>query len=216
MPTPFHKDVTTPEALASSINTDHHVLRWFTLLAVQPAIQAREAKDPPTLLLYASLRKIVTEQYVLYAGLWAGLLTVLYLRQYHYLWLSLLFIPPLFSFHGRLRKCVQTIGMGIVSKDFDDATLRRKTLYQISEFYGRQYRMPSIVDTIFIWDNMTRLLVIAMIILSGSMIPLIIKIYRVNFILTFLTLTGAGYLIFMTIHTFIIYKQLQRPLPKPA
>ena len=205
----FHKEVTTPEALASSIDTDQHVLRWFTLFIVQPAVQARGMDNPTTQKLYAALKGIVTQQFFLYLFLEGAFVVIVFLKLYPYFWLGALFIFPGLFLHARLKKCVREISLPIVLTDFDNSTLRQKTLYQISEFYSRQYHFPSLVDNIFKWDNATRIIVIAAAILSGQMIPLIINIYRVNFVLTFLGLHAAGYLIFATIHTLIIYKHLQ-------
>lgn len=174
-------------------------------------MRARGDKHPELKPRYAALKQILASQYILYLALWGGLFTTLYLGLYNYLWLDLLLIVPLFYLHLQLKNCVRTIGMDIILKDFNDDALRQKTLYQISEFYSRQYQVPSLVDNIFLWDNATRMIVIAAAILAGQMIPLIMKIYRINFIFTFLCLLAGCYLIFTTIHTFIIYKHLQKP-----
>lgn len=210
----FHKEVTSPEALASSIDTDQHVLRWFTLLVVQPAIRQRASQDPKLQPLYSSLRITVTVQYLLYLLLAGAFFMIVYLNHYLYLWLILLFVIPALYLHQRLKHCIQKIGLDIVQKDFEPSVLRQKTLYQISEFYSQQYRIPSIVDNIFTWDNTTRIIVIACAILAGQVIPLIIKVYRVNFVPTFLCLLAICYLIFTMVHTFIIYKYLQTSPPK--
>ena len=210
MPISFHKQVTTPEALASSIDIDHHVRRWFTLLVVQPAFRNGRDKTPQIQSLYAALRKIVTGQCFLYTLLWGNIGAGMYSGHNQIVGLGLLFTLPLFYLDLQLKKCVRKISMAALLKDFADADLRQKTLYQISEFYSRQHCFPSIVDNIFTWDNMTRMIVIAITILAAPIIPLIIKVYRVNFILTFLSLLALCYLIFATIHTFRIYRYLQQ------
>ena len=212
----FHKEVTTPEALANSIETDQHVLRWFTLLVVQPSLRARFDQDPQTQRLYQILKQVVVAQYLLYLFVGGSFFILMYLGHYPYLWLGLLLIFPALYLHQRLKYCVRGIGMAIVQRDFDPSLLRQKTLYQISEFYSRKYQIPSIVDNIFAWDNTTRVLVIAGAILAGQMIPFIVKVYRVHFVLTFLAIIVTSYFVFNLINTFIIYKYLQSRLPAPG
>ena len=209
----FHKEVTTPEALASSIDTDQHVLRWFTLLVVQPALRAREIQNPKTKILYKLLKKIVISQYLLYLLVATTFFILLIFQHYSYLNLGFLFIIPALYLHQRLKQCVKEIGMEVVSKDFGPSVLRQKTLYQISEHYSRAYGIPSIVDNIFTWDNTTRIIVIAGAILAGEMVPLLIKVYRVNFVLTFLIIITGCYFLFTLFNTFIIYKYLQTQPP---
>ena len=213
----FHKEVTTPEALASSIDTDQHVLRWFTLLVVQPTLRARAIQDPKTKTLYLLLKKIVVSQYLLYLLVTATLFILFTSGHYPYLSLGLLFIIPALYLHQKLKQCVKEISMEVVNKDFEPSVLRQKTLYQISEHYSRAYSIPSIVDNIFTWDNTTRIIVIAGAILAGEMVPLLIKVYRVNFVLTFLIIITACYFLFTLFNTFIIYKYLQtQPTAKTA
>jgi hypothetical protein len=209
----FHKEVTTPEALASSIEIDHHVLRWFSLLIVQPAIRVRQIHRPKMVGSYRMLKVLIIAQYVWHLAVGGSLFILLYLRNYSGLWWMLTLIVPAILLQQALKKCAQEIGMDIVGQDFDPAGLRQKTLYQISEFYSRKYGVPSIVDNIFVWDNTSRLVVIGGAIFAGELAQMVIKVYRISFVLTFLTIIAAAYFIFSFLHTFILYKNLRISLP---
>ena len=209
MPFSFHKEITTPEALASSIDTDQHVLRWFTLLVVQPAVRAREMKEPHIQCLYVILKRVILSQYLLYLFIAGGALALIYLQHYSYLGWGLFFIVPTIYLHQRLKQCVREIGMDLVHKDFEPKILCQKTLYQICEFYSQQYHIPSLVDNIFQWDNTTRNILIVSAVLSIQMISLLLRIHQVNFVLTLISLLGICYFIFMFINAFVLYRYLR-------
>lgn len=205
LPTQF---VTTPEALASSIETDKHVLQWFTYLIVQPSIQSRFRDEPPIQKLYRDLKKIVILQHVLYLSLLAAFFLIIYTKQYFYLLGILVLIYPYVKLHIALKNCVRDISMSMILKDFEDSALRQKTLYQISEFYSRQCHIPSLVDQIFAWNNIWRIVLITGFIMNiFVMLAFSLKLLVGYLILVYIV--TSCYFVFAIIRTFIIAYHLR-------
>ena len=62
MAIPFHKAVSSLEAIASSIDTDEQVFRWFNFLVTRPAISEHLTDVNHAATLYPRLRKILCLQ----------------------------------------------------------------------------------------------------------------------------------------------------------
>ena len=177
MPVSFHKNVSSIEAIASSIETDEQVYRWFTFLIVQPALKANLLKEENAGELYAQFKKAALLQRTLYSFLLLCLCIIVFSKKFVYLGAGILFIYPLIKIHLKKKDCVVKISTLLLKHDFDMAELCQKTLYQLGEIYSRKYNIPSLVDTIYALDNVSRKAIIFAFIFTAFIYPL--KVWQI-------------------------------------
>lgn len=201
-----HKFVSTPEALASSIDTDQHVLRWFTYLVAQHSVQSRFRNEPAVRKFYHNFKKAMGLQ-CMFSLLLLGTFILLVVTKHYFYFLGLsVFIFCSVRVHLVLKNCVREISMSMILRDFEDSILRKKTLYQVSEFYSRRHHIPSLVDYMFAWDNIWRMTLIAAAFAEYPMLDLFMKLPSISYFPLYCSV--VFYLIFAAIYAYIIYKHL--------
>ena len=196
---------TSPESLASSIGTDPFVLRWFTYLVAQPAARSRLAVWGESKKEYLTLKKNFINQIILYFSAGGILCWTIFSQHRLYLLLLICLIYPWFKFSTIQKQCVQKIGLTLLTYHFDETTLCHKTLYQIGEELSRQYRISSLVDTIYAWDNFWRQMILM--IALGAIIAYYIFVNSSsgNFWIFYIDSMATAYLIFILAQTIILY-----------
>lgn len=128
--------------------------------------------------LYKKLKNILIIQALLCLSATTILLTIL-LAKYYFIsvFLLLLFIPW-HRVHCLEINCITEIAKEMVTADFEQNDFKNKTLYQIGNFYGKKYNIPSIVDSIYnseqILHSVLFILTILIIIFPGNITALII------------------------------------------
>ncbi len=201
MTTIFHKAVSSLEAILSSIETDEQVYRWFTLLIIQPEVVKHLASSTSDQL-YAKLKQFTVLQRTIYLACFLGLVAVIFWKKFLYLTLGLIVIYPLYKIHKDKKKIVIEISSTLLQKDYEKNELSQKTLYQLCEIYSRKYNIPSLVDTIYALDNISRKAIIFTFIFTAFIYPL--KVWQI-----FLSIFIAFLLIQAVLKTSFIYKNLK-------
>jgi len=64
------------------------------------------------------------------------------------------------------KNCVVRISKYLLEQDFDPAVLPCTTLYQIGEYYGRAYSIPSLVDVICAFDRIAKIIFFTFLLLN--------------------------------------------------
>jgi hypothetical protein len=164
--------VSNIEALVNSIRTDKQVFRWFLFLIVQPPLISRLSGKNEVALLYDKLKRIIIQQRFLFIGLLIGTLALIALQKYLYLFGLALFIYPIYKFSQAKQQCVAQISEHLLRSDFEENALCTKTLYQICEIYSRQHNIPSLVDAIYVQDNVARKTIIYSFVFTAWIYPL--------------------------------------------
>ncbi len=97
---------------------------------------------------------------------------------------------------------VAELARRLLSGDFDPILLGQKTLYQITEFYGQKYNFPSLVDTIFFFDTLTRKSMIAAFAIA-------IFVFRFDLLAILLSLLAAYYIPYAIANIPILYHRIK-------
>ena len=190
MPLPSSKIVSSLEAILGSIENDDQVFRWFHFLILQSPIKAKLSKDSNSPVLYKKLSAVSLLEILLSLG-FIGFIFWIYTHPHIFLWSAVLvFLPAYIKLMSSKKKIVVDLSRHILKEDFTEDQLRQKTLYQVAEHYGREYKIPSLVDTIFKLDNVARLTLIFGFIFTAFIYPL--KFWEI------LVVTALIYMIVMT------------------
>jgi len=196
-------NVSSLEALTSSIDTDKQVYRWFTLLVSQPSLRSKLTSIKKMKTTYQEIKKIISIQRLIFLFLLGSLLILIVLKQYFLLFLGLLFSYPLVVLHLKKKRCVMAISQHILSRDFEIEDLCKKTLYQICEIYSKKYKIPSLVDTIYAQDNISRKTIIFTFVFTAWIYPLN------NIFFVFLAVILSYNIVYALMNTSFIYKNLK-------
>lgn len=200
--TPVEK-VSSLEAIINSIHSDTQVLRWFTLLVEQPGIRKKLLKkDNATQNLFLKLNQ---SQFVLtvFTGLalfWGGFIVAF--SEYRYAVIIPFLIYGIVQSAKKRKTCIAQISQELLKDDFPGDILATKSLYQIAEIYGRAYGIPSLVDTLYGWDRIIRVGVLAAYFICTLIFPVRLWGYCV---FIFLTIFVLNFLVQLK----IIYKRLK-------
>ena len=156
MAIPLHKDITTLNAVHDTILSDHYAYRWFTYLIVQKNIFDSLRDSSTAREGYQRMRRLTRFQAAIILVFFLGL--IVYSAQLLILFFSITAI--LIYLYVRTltekRKVVAQLGLELVKKDFGEATVGKKTLYQIAEFYSTRVKIPSLVDVVYQFDQIRR------------------------------------------------------------
>ncbi len=168
---PSYDNITSTEAIASTIDNDRQVRHWFSSLLLCPAIKSRLIRDERTKQLFKEFTGICRQQKTIFILIILFLLlTYVYLQK-----LILLGIIPCLCLgarnHFREKKLVQELSLTLLSSDFEGDVIRKKTLYQIGEFYADKYRIPSIIQVINTYSRTAQNFMITVVILLALIIP---------------------------------------------
>ncbi|OGX08499.1 MAG: hypothetical protein A2Z88_11160 [Omnitrophica WOR_2 bacterium GWA2_47_8] len=155
MAIPFHKNISTLNAIHDTIITDRYAYRWFTYLVVQKALMAYVREQKPFDELYPYLKQLTHIQTVI---VMLFLISAVLFFSFPYIagailgGLAILYVRIL----NKKRELVAQIASEIIKKDFDAAAIGQKTLFQIAEDYSTRLKIPSLVDTIYRLDQIYR------------------------------------------------------------
>ena len=176
MTTSFHQTINSMETVLSSIETDRQVYRWFTFLIIQPQTKVKFLNSPEIKQEYLTLKKILINQTILYGALIVLLFIILPIKKLPYLLVFLTFIWPYWRLQSDKRKCIIRISRHMLSCDFEETELKRKTLYQITEHYSREYKIPSLVDIIYTSDRLARAILLGLVGIICYIYPLQLRL----------------------------------------
>lgn len=195
--------VSSLEALASSIRCDHQVYRWFLRLIRLGDVRAWCRNQDSGKELYDRLSKISLLINGIYClGLSVAFLSVA-LSDFRILWWNLLIAGIGFSLYKYKRGIVSELGKILICKDFEPADVSQNTLYEIGEFYGRKYQIASLVDMIYVTDNIVRNTFIVVTIA-------VCFIYPVEQFLNILIILACSYfVVFSVINSAVVYNKIK-------
>lgn len=152
---PVYNNITTPESLGATIRNDDQVSAWFSLLLKAPlARDFLTARDNVTQGTYEHFSGLTRLQAGM-TGLLGGLLLSAWIFPHEYIWGAgaLLLFPGILSVRRQKTTVIEKLALIFVLNNFDRQSLGRQTLYQITEFYAREYGIPSLVETINIFTR---------------------------------------------------------------
>ena len=108
--------------------------------------------------------------------------------------------------HQKIKECASSISSRLIARDFDETSLQKNTLYQIGEFYGRKYKIKSLVHNITSVDATIRTILFCSL-FSFSFI------HPVSFWRYWGIIVGTYYILNTLLNTPLFYKILER-LPR--
>lgn len=156
MAIPFHKNVSSIEALHSSIEYDAQVCRWFQRYLSHPTLQTCISKSANLHKQYNILKNLQRYTCGLLFVILAVVATVLVTKQQL---LSLTILPMIWGIYkltALRRKQTADICCAILLEDKPNIQFESKTLFQICEIYGKDLNIPTLVDTITSQDAIMR------------------------------------------------------------
>lgn len=145
--------VSSMTAVVSSIENDRQTYRWFLMFIRLPEIRQKLYEQHTTKGYYNTLKKIqiieslfwlvlalIVEGDVIYCH--SGAL----IKQIWFLFAGGILLVILVNLYRKKRKCVAAISEAFLRRDFSSAELERQSLFQICEYFSREYHIPSLVD----------------------------------------------------------------------
>jgi len=173
IPTPIPGSSLT--TILNSIRYDPQVCRWFLLLIEQPGAKKEILdQDPQRKIQYLKLRAATIGQTLLF-GLFVGWLWFWSgNRQMALLLFPLSLLLALWRLNSQKKDLIATLSEALLLVKDTSQSLSQKTLYQIAEIYSREYRIPSLVDTIFHWDRFLQSVFLAMFVAYNFIWPMAI------------------------------------------
>ncbi len=169
---PQAQKVSSLESLVSSIDVDNQVYQWFLLLITRPKVISQLQSSAEITEKYATLKKTFIHQRILLCLFLVTALILIAFKYYLFLPLVLLFFLPLWKVSKIKKESLLAISTYLLKSTFDPETLPTKTLYQISEIFSRDYKIPSLVDAIYIQDNIARKTIIFTFVFTAWIYPL--------------------------------------------
>ncbi len=149
--------ISSLQTLQNSIVYDFYTSCWFHNLLSQPAVKECFARRAPeTTEAYQRYRKISQVTQLPLLGVCLSLILVFISRHYAFLVISCGFLLLYFRFVRNQRQILARLSSVLLRQEFAVADFSGRTLYEITEHLGRQYGIPSMVDTIYRSDNILR------------------------------------------------------------
>lgn len=195
------ENTTSLESLESTIRTDGQVCQWFAFLVAHPAVCAKMMRFKDCPLLYQDLKKIFFLKNLLTFFFLNSVFFGILLRQ-PILWLvSAVLTWPLWMLSIRNKENIVRISKRLLQQDFDQKTLGQVTLYQISEYYGQTYSIPSLVDVIGAFDRISKVIFFSALLMN--------YIYQTKITFFFCFLVYVYCIVFFVVRTGYFYKKLK-------
>jgi len=205
MNSPYHPYVSNIEGLSESITSDYQVGRWFVYLVTRPDVKSDLIKDPNISFLYPKLNACLQKQGFLCLLTLCFLLFIVVTGQYPLIWLSFVFFLVHWRLNSLKTEIVKQIGIVMLTNDYPEKEICKKTLYQISEHYSRKYNIPSLVDVIFSYDVIARKSVYFLVLFS--LFVLVFQSWQVMW--AGVTITVGYFAIMSLVNLSVIYKNLR-------
>jgi len=172
------KKIATPRTFKRSILNDPQVYHWFSFLINRKSIKQKISSSPQKRRNIQTLHIILLIEVTLFSILLILLLYIFKGSDLILLWPAALLASLLIALHYPKKETVATLGMDLLSSDFSNEELSRLTLYQIGEFYSRQYSVIPLVDYIVILDRISQKTIIALLILIFLLRPVALTSYQ--------------------------------------
>lgn len=202
MAIPFHKPVSSIEAIRSSIECDPQVYRWFLRYIYHPSIQKQTPINFELQKHYKTLRNFERYTWALLVIL-AGITLTVFLTKENLFFI--LGIPVIWGYYrctSMRRKQVATISCALLNHDNENIQFESKTLFQICEIYGKGLNIPTLVDTITHQDaSMRRTFIFACVTTCF--------IYPLDFWSNWLIIFASFFLIQTLINTPLVFDRLK-------
>ncbi len=193
--------ITSMSSLQSTIETDKHVFRWFMYLITEPAVKSDIILDQNTQKRYDQLKTTISYQRISCLFLLCLLFFTYYSKQYLLLFLGAALLCFCIILHQKIRKMVSQISIHLISQDFQQSNFDQKTLYQIGEFYGRKYKIKSLVIAMTSVDAIIRRMVLYALIFATFILPS-------NFFQFWMLVMSTYYIAYAITHMSLIYNRL--------
>lgn len=201
MAIPIDQAVTSFESLISTIEKDGQTYYWFAYLIAQPALRERLSAEKGVEQSYRNLDSIVVKQRILYIILLFLFGAVVVSGLYILAGIAVV-LAAIVYMHFKKKKIVADICSCLFLQDFKEFFFAKKTLYQIGEFYGQEYKILSLVDGIAISDRA---------VWSAFIITFFVTyfIYPLNPGYIFLCVIASLYIVRAIANTPFIYKHIK-------
>ncbi|MFA5259701.1 MAG: hypothetical protein WC450_00565 [Candidatus Omnitrophota bacterium] len=155
MNAPVYNNITTLESLGATIQNDYQVLTWFSLLLNTPAIRSfLTARNDGAKHVYERFSRLSHLQSGM-TGLLGGIVLAAGVFPQDYIWggMALSLFAGILSVHRKKTAVIRKLALILIPDNFDQQSLGRQTLYQITEFYARKYGIPSLIEVINIFTR---------------------------------------------------------------
>ena len=202
MAIPFHKAVSSIEAIQSSIEYDAQVYRWFLRYITHPAVQNRQTKCLDLQKQYNALKKFTRYTWVLLFAFLGITITVFVTTKYLFFLLAGPVIWGIYKCSSLRREKVASISCSMLKENNENIQFESKTLFQICEIYGRRLNIPTLVDTITSQDAIMRKTFICACVITCFIYPL-------DFWNNWLIVFASFFLIQTIINTPLVFDRLK-------
>ena len=186
------------EVLENSIHTDWQVHRWFLCLVLNGEARRFLETEQQAKKYCQLLQKMSFFSSFLYVLLLLSSTLFVMTRSPACLGVILLGLGGLIYIFGQSKDAVVFLSHKLVNKDFPPEKLGQTTLYQMGEYYARQYAVPSMVDVICAQDYLQRKAILFIIVVGFF--------YKIPVLLSSLL---VAWLVILIIHWPFIYKNLK-------
>ncbi|MCK5580285.1 MAG: hypothetical protein KAJ18_03335 [Candidatus Omnitrophica bacterium] len=197
-----YKKISSRTAILNSIETDPQTQRWFLFLITQAPVKQQLTNEKKLNSLYAKLKKITCQQNFTYTTFLCILSLGFIFQQPLVLGPGLILAFLCIKIHSAKKQYIAQISAALIDNDFTEQSLEQNTLFQVGEFYSRKHKIPSLVDTIYHLDKISRAAVLFAFILTGPICFATLQVNVLSIILCF-------YIVNAIAKTSLIYKHLR-------
>jgi len=156
--------ISSATAILNSIEFDPQTRRWFTLLILQPGVQARLQKNQAGQQALQEIHRALRSKRTV-LSLFVVILSLAFIQMsWILLAAGMIFLLGLLHPLKSLTKNLRQISKTLLLEDFGEELLTQHTLYQVGEIYHRRYAVISLVEMISRSDRLLVYLIVAPII----------------------------------------------------
>lgn len=149
MSQPIDPSFSSKKSLLRTIKNDNIVYYWFSLLLLNKSIKDSLSHNKAVSCFYKEFIASLYSRFIL-VSFFTIFLSAMFFYDYSKLhWIVLFLTIVLYiAAHKRGFKAFCNIFEEFIGQNFNSDCLKQKTLYQIGEFYGNKYQIPTLVETL--------------------------------------------------------------------
>ena len=150
--------LSTIESINATIKNDKFTRLWFLKLLSKRNVKIFLLNDLYHQTNYRRLEILLYFHFLFYSATLALLFVYIYRHDIFYLFFSIFLLIIYWFIKNAIVKLIILLGLNLIKKDFSIEKFETKTLFQISEFYSKKFKIISLVGLISGLDQYFRLI----------------------------------------------------------
>ncbi|HQP10270.1 MAG TPA: hypothetical protein PKV41_02665 [Candidatus Omnitrophota bacterium] len=162
----------TIKSVISTVKIDRQVYRWFFHLIMQRKLREELVQNEETKAIYRKTDIVLWLERIVYGALAVSLFFAISSKKFEYEIFACAAMGLIFLLYVIKRELIVRVCRRLLDRDFLAVSLSQKTLYQIGEYYSREYDIISLTGAITSSDGIIRTAILMVIICIVFIVPL--------------------------------------------